>query len=340
MTDMIEKTAYAKINLGLDITGKRPDGYHEIRSIMQTVDITDRITLSKSEMPGITLTANYSWLPTDSRNLMVKAAEVMFERLMLPGGLRMTLEKAIPVGGGMAGGSADCAAVINGIAELYHIRLTKAEKEELAAGLGADVGFCLYGGTMLCEGIGEKMTALPACPDFSVLIIKPPFSVPTKEIYKGFDEMYGLDSPTAVCSTDSPASVCSTGNPSSVSTTGGPAAARPKDVSSEISSSDLLDISAQVEAIRAGDRKALFAAAGNALEPVTFALHPSLPEIKRYLLENGAFYAMMSGSGPTMLGFYESREKAENACRRARRKYKNHTVRVCRPVNLQEEVQK
>lgn len=180
----LELNAYAKVNLGLDVLRRREDGYHELRMIMQTVDLYDTLTLEKTEEPGISMTCNVEGLPCDERNLVYKSAKLMFDTFELPGGIRMHLEKRIPMSAGMAGGSTDAAAVFNGINELYELGASKERLCELGVKIGADVPYCIVGGTALSEGIGEVLTQLPNVPDCIVLIAKPDFDVSTKYVYE------------------------------------------------------------------------------------------------------------------------------------------------------------
>ena len=180
----IELNAYAKVNLGLDVLRRREDGYHELRMIMQTVDLYDTLTLEKTTEMGIVMTCNIEGLPCDERNLVYKSAKLMFEEYKLPGGIRIHLEKRIPMAAGMAGGSTDAAAVFNGINELYNLGLAKKRLCELGVRIGADVPYCIVGGTALSEGIGEVLTMLPDVPDCVVLIAKPDFDVSTKYVFE------------------------------------------------------------------------------------------------------------------------------------------------------------
>ncbi len=180
----MERNAYAKVNLGLDVLRRREDGYHELRMIMQTVDLYDTLTLEKTAEAGIVMTCNIEGLPCDERNLVYKSAKLMFEEYNLPGGIRIHLEKRIPMAAGMAGGSTDAAAVFNGINELYNLGLAKKRLCELGVRIGADVPYCIVGGTALSEGIGEVLTVLPNVPDCVVLIAKPDFDVSTKYVFE------------------------------------------------------------------------------------------------------------------------------------------------------------
>lgn len=182
--ERLELKAYAKVNLGLDVIRKREDGYHELRMIMQTVDLYDTLTLEKTEAEGISMTCNVEGLPCDESNLVYKSAKLMFEEYKLPGGIRMHLEKRIPMAAGMAGGSTDAAAVFNGMNKLYDLNISRERLCELGVKIGADVPYCIVGGTALSEGIGEVLTRLPNVPDCVVLIAKPDFDVSTKYVFE------------------------------------------------------------------------------------------------------------------------------------------------------------
>lgn len=178
--------AYGKINIGLDITGRRSDGYHLVRMIMQTVNLFDEVSLKKQET-GITVKTNRPFIPNDERNLAYKAAKLLIDTYGISGGVRIDIGKKIPVAAGMAGGSADAAAVLKGMKELYSLDIDSAAMDALALRLGADVPFCLRKGTYLAEGIGEELTRLPEMPHSFCLLVNPGFGVSTKEVYKKID---------------------------------------------------------------------------------------------------------------------------------------------------------
>ena len=193
----VTKKAYAKVNLGLDIVGLREDGYHLVKMIMQTIDLFDVLTFQPAERPGIFLKISekstipdVADVPTDGRNLIVKAAGRILEKTGIPeAGVEILLEKHIPMAAGMAGGSTDCAAALRGVAELMELDLGEKELAEIGVSLGADVPYCLMGGTALSEGIGEVLTPLPALPPCGFLIVKPEFGASTKEVYGAYDRL-------------------------------------------------------------------------------------------------------------------------------------------------------
>ena len=251
--------ALAKINLGLDILRKREDGYHEVRMIMQTIQMYDVLEMKRVRKPGISLSVNYSYIPNDERNLVYKAAK---------GGVDIHLEKFIPVAAGMAGGSSDAAAALVGINRLFKLGLSQKELMDRAVNIGADVPYCVMRGTALAEGIGEKLTRITQVPDCFVLIGKPGINVSTKAAYESLQ----LD---------------------------------------KISSHP--DIDGMIGDIERGDLLAMTQKMGNVFEPGIIEKYPVIGEIKALMESHGALKAMMSGSGPTVFGIFDDREKMEAA---------------------------
>ena len=180
---MVRQKAYAKINLGLDVLRRRPDGYHEVKMIMQTVDICDDLTFEKREEPGIGLRIEGADLPADENNLVYRAAALLMEKRQLREGAVITLKKRIPIAAGMAGGSADAAAAMRGLNTLFEMGYTVEELKELGVTLGADIPYCIEGGTMLSEGIGEILTPLSDPPACHLVIAKPAIDVSTAFVY-------------------------------------------------------------------------------------------------------------------------------------------------------------
>ena len=183
LTDIYECRAYGKINLSLDVQGRLDNGYHQVRMIMQTVDLFDRLILGDRDEPGISLKTNLSFLPCDENNLCYKAASLLMDEFGVKRGVSIDLEKRIPVAAGMAGGSTDAAAVMVGVNRLFSLGLKKEELMERGVKIGADVPYCVMRGTALSEGIGEILTPLPAMVECPVVIAKPPVSVSTKFVY-------------------------------------------------------------------------------------------------------------------------------------------------------------
>lgn len=176
--------AYAKINLTLDVVGKRPDGYHDVEMIMQSIDLWDEIIL-KEISEGIELTCNIEELPRDKGNIAWRAAQLIKDKFGITKGIHITINKNIPLEGGLAGGSADCAAVLSGLNELWELGMDGQQLRALGKSLGADVPFCLMGGTALAQGIGDKLTPIDLKGDLWLVIIKPEFGVSTREVYTG-----------------------------------------------------------------------------------------------------------------------------------------------------------
>ncbi|TYP51656.1 4-(cytidine 5'-diphospho)-2-C-methyl-D-erythritol kinase [Thermosediminibacter litoriperuensis] len=181
--DKVELEARAKINLTLDVLYKRPDGYHEVEMIMQTISLKDRIVITLLPGRDIRIVNSCRELPDGEDNLAFKAAKLMMDEFGLDAGVEIKLFKEIPIAAGLAGGSADAAAVLEGLNELFGLRLSKEALMRLGERIGADVPFCSMGGTALARGKGEQLTPLPPVPPMSLLLVKPPFAVSTKEVY-------------------------------------------------------------------------------------------------------------------------------------------------------------
>lgn len=178
--------SYAKINLTLDVLGKRPDGYHDVEMIMQTVSLYDLVLVDKTES-GITVSTNLRFLPTNNKNIAYKAAEAFFEYTNINGGCKIMIHKNIPVAAGLAGGSGNGAAVLCALDKLYNTNLTYDELRNIGLSLGADVPYCMLGGTALASGIGETLKPLKPLPKLTVLLVKPPISISTGAIYEAID---------------------------------------------------------------------------------------------------------------------------------------------------------
>lgn len=180
--------AYAKLNLSLDVLSKRPDGYHDMRMLMQSVALCDEISLSLREDGAYTISTNLHYLPGDERNIAVKAAKAFFARLGdAVHGADIVIQKRIPVCAGMGGGSSDGAAILRALNRLFDKPFSAAELREIGLTLGADVPFCVSGGTALAEGKGEILTALSPLPDCHIVIAKPRFSVSTPALFARLD---------------------------------------------------------------------------------------------------------------------------------------------------------
>jgi len=185
--DKMELKALGKINLGLDVLGRRENGYHDVRMVMQTLYLYDQVTITKKDTPGIELKTNLFYLPVDENNLAYRAAKLLMDEFEVKEGVSIYLDKHIPVAAGMAGGSSNAAAVLFGINRMFDLGLSQQELMDWGVKLGADVPYCIMRGTVLAEGIGEILTPLPALPKCYVLVAKPPISVSTKLVYERLD---------------------------------------------------------------------------------------------------------------------------------------------------------
>lgn len=185
--DQISLKSRAKINITLDVIGKRPNGYHDLSMIMQTVNLYDMLYVRKMHAPGIKLRTNLSWLPNDAGNIVYQAAKLFKETYNIKTGIFMELNKKIPVAAGLAGGSSNAAAALIGLNSLFETQLDQQQLMELGVKLGADVPYCILGGTALAEGIGDVLTPLKPMPDCYVLIAKPKINVSTATVFKSLD---------------------------------------------------------------------------------------------------------------------------------------------------------
>lgn len=281
--NQIELKALAKINLGLDVLGRRENGYHDVRMVMQSIYLYDEVKIEKTEAPGIALASNLSFLPTGEGNIAYKAAQLLTEEFEIGEGVKITLNKHIPVAAGLAGGSSNAAAVLFGMNRMFRLGLTREELMARGVRLGADVPYCIMRGTVLAEGIGEELSVLPAMPKCTVLIAKPPVSVSTKVVYEALDAKEIVEHP---------------------------------------------DIDGIIEGLKKHSLKQVAACMGNVLEDVTIPMHPVIDRIKQEMIDAGALNAMMSGSGPTVFGLFESRAAAREAQRRIREKSLTRQVYV------------
>ena len=273
--------AHAKINLTLDVTGRRADGYHTVRMVMQSVALHDtiRVAVTQGERKprGILLTCNLPYLPVDERNLAYRAAELFYQETdALPGTCEIHIEKRIPMAAGLAGGSSDAAAVLRALAALHNVCLTDDELCAMGLKLGADVPYCLRGGTMLAEGIGEELTALSPMPHCWVVLCKPPFAVSTKDAYREMDEVSIRQRP---------------------------------------------DTKGMIRALEKGDYHGVASRLSNVMELVTAAKRRQIGEIKSFLTENGADGTLMSGSGPTVYGLFSDEGRARTAAKMLSRRF-------------------
>ncbi len=290
--DRTDLRAYAKINLSLDVTGRRDNGYHDVRMIMQSVGLYDEISLKKED-PGteavkIRLESESSEVAPDKDNLIYRAAALIMEECGIRAGVRIHYKKNIPVAAGMAGGSTDAAAVLKGMNDLFDLGLDGKRLRDIGVRIGADVPYCIMGGTALSEGIGEILTPLPPMPDCSILIAKPPVGVSTAYVYNAFDSLEDKYHP---------------------------------------------DVDAMIKAIENKDIWRIADLLGNSLEGVTVVKHPVIEKIRETMLGKGALGALMSGSGPTVFGIFDEKDKAEEAAVKIRESQLAGDITVTVPVN-------
>lgn len=287
--------AYAKINISLDVTGKREDGFHLLRSVFQGISLYDDVRVVRDEgASGITISCNLPYIPTDERNIVHKVAAAFFKAAEIEDySVSIDLKKTIPSGAGLGGGSADGAAVFSALCRLYERRFSKEEATEILTPLGADIPFFLHSGTMLAEGVGEILTPLPPLPDCFIVLAKPRAGANTKQIFTALKEA---------------------GIPQHPNT-------------------DLV-----IEGLEKGDLSLIAQGAGNVLENATIPLCPPVGKLKEAMQKQGALLALMTGSGSTVFGIFDSEQTARKAAR-AMQKYTRtvFTVRpICRPMKTEE----
>lgn len=271
--------AYAKINLGLDVVARRPDGYHDLKMVMQTIDLHDVITIEaipevtgSSEDGKIIVTCSDETLPSDEANLAGRAARLLFKEFSITDNLEIDIKKNIPVAAGLGGGSADAAAVLKGVNEYFGLDLSDEELMERGAKLGADIPFLIRGGTATAHGIGEIIEPLGTPDGLSVIVAVPDIRVSTKDVYEEYDRIT-LNRPHP-------------------------------------------DIEHLKAAIEMDDTGCIPEFLGNVLEEVTVPKYPVIDRIKEIMMSNGAAGSLMSGSGPAVFGLFvddSSVEKAYNA---------------------------
>lgn len=256
--------APAKINLILDIICRLPNGYHSLFMVMQTVDLCDTVEVTLRDDGKINLTCSEKALPTDSKNIAYRAAQKFFEVTGINLGADISLTKRIPFAAGLAGGSADAAAVLKALNTLCETGLTDDELCAIGVKLGADVPFCIKGGTMLAQDIGQVLSPLPKLKDCYIVLVKPDVSVSTKEAFEAFDTCDNIRHP---------------------------------------------ECSAMLHSAANADFDGIIANVGNVFEQ--FIEVPQRAEIKAIMREHGSLACCMSGSGPTVFGIFDSKEKAE-----------------------------
>lgn len=271
--DFVKERAHGKINLGLDVLGKREDGYHEVRMIMQQVGLYDSIEIKRLGMAmgavrHIDIETNLKYLPVNENNLAYRAATLLMDEFNIYESIYIKMRKMIPVAAGMAGGSSDAAAVLKGINKMFGLGLSDIDLMNRGVTLGADIPYCIVGGTALAEGIGERLTMLRPMPPCYIVLAKPGVSVSTRLIYGKLDVTHLNSHP---------------------------------------------DIDGIARSINEGDLMGMASRLKNVLETVTLAEYPVISDIKNIMMNMGALNAIMSGSGPTVFGIFDDVFIAKNA---------------------------
>lgn len=280
--------AYAKINLGLDVVRKRADGYHDVKMIMQTIDVFDTLDIKLGIENGenavdlgglgkISVVCGDENVPCGETNLVCKSAKAFLEYTGKKADISVKIEKNIPVGAGLAGGSTDAASVLRALNVLLKTDLSDTELMKIAKNIGADVPFCVVGNTYLAEGIGEILTPVKSNIKFDILLVKPPFSVSTPSVYKSLV----LDENTT--------------HP---------------------------DIDKIKNALEDGNVSVIYENLGNTLEDVTLKMYGEVGKIKGNLKNLGASAVLMSGSGPSVFAIFDDRQKLDGAYKIMKEKYK------------------
>ncbi len=261
---MLTIRAHAKINLSLDVLRKREDGYHDLCSVMQSIKLYDEVSLRPQK--GISVRCDLRFLPCDNHNIAWKAARLFMDELETDDGIGIQIKKHIPVGGGLGGGSADAAAVLMGLNRMYGFPISFKRLLELGLACGADVPFCMTGGTCLAEGLGEVLSPLPPLPHCHILLLRPKFPLSTKKIFSMVDVKKIKHHP---------------------------------------------DTRGLINALHNRDANGVAVRLYNCLE--NFVPRPEIREYKKFLLDEGAKAALMTGSGSVVYGIFSSMEKATAA---------------------------
>jgi len=273
MNETIEKS-FAKLNLALDVLSRRDDGYHELSMIMQSVELHDIITIKKTPKPDISISCNKYYIPTNEANIAYKSAKAFIDLLNERAGVEINIEKKIPVGAGLAGGSANAASVLLGLNKIFGNPFELEKLMELGRSVGADVPFCMAaqmtGGNYcaLAEGIGDKLTQIPNLTDVVYLLVKPKISVSTRWVYENLDVTKISRHP---------------------------------------------DIEKVVEGLALGDISLVSQNTANVLEGVVLARYPMIEKLKNEMRNSGAKFSLMSGSGSTVFGVFDDRRRAYKA---------------------------
>ena len=282
----IEIYSYSKINLTLNILGKRQDGYHNIETIMQSINLADRIFI-KEEKEGIKIKCNHSQVPIDAQSLAYRSAEKILSRYRITKGVKIEIDKKIPLASGMAGGSANSASILVGINKLFALNLSNKDLRGMGEELGMDVPFCIQNGTALAYHRGEKVTPLsPVNPPLWIVIINPGFEIPTKWAYNNLDL--------------------------------------------SLIKREKNNTKAMLEALKKGEARGIAKNLFNSFEELIIKKYPEIGKIKDRLIEEGTLGALMSGSGSTVFGIAQNKEKAFKIYKKLKSQYKSiwivHTI--------------
>lgn len=276
--------SYAKVNLTLDVLGTLENGYHEVKMVMQPLNLFDLIIVKKAPS-GITIKTNIAHLPCDDKNIAYKAANLFFKETGITGGVSIKITKNIPIAAGLAGGSGNAAAVLCAMNLLYNAGLSNEKLLKMGLSLGADVPYCIKNVTSLAEGIGEKLTTLSQIPGVPVVLVTPPISISTADIYRRIDSADKL----------------------------------PK-----------IDSDKMISAIDKNNVREIGETLANVMETVTISDCPEISQIKKKMLEFGAYGSVMSGSGPSVFGIFPDNKSAKEAADYFGKSYDNtfltHTI--------------
>ncbi|MFB0918100.1 MAG: 4-(cytidine 5'-diphospho)-2-C-methyl-D-erythritol kinase [Clostridiaceae bacterium] len=260
--------SYAKVNLSLDVTGKREDGYHLLKMVMQSISLYDEIDIELTPESGVILTTDKPYIPVDDRNIAKKAADLFLKKIDSDKGVKIHITKNIPVAAGLAGGSTNGGTVLRVLNKLFGYPISEDELLKLGLELGADVPFTMIGGTALCEGVGEIITNLKDFSNHTLVLVKPPFGISTGSVFKSLKvEMIRIHPETEKL----------------------------------------------IEAIEEDNLESAANYMKNVLENVSLNKHPILRKIKTDLVRYGALTSLMTGSGPSVFGFFDDDEKAFRA---------------------------
>lgn len=262
----LEINSYGKINLALDVIKRREDNYHEINTIMQSIDLKDRLIIEDYKEGEVIIQSNVDTLPSMEDNLVYKAYKILSDKFNIKRGVKVYIEKNIPMGAGLAGGSGNAASMLKGLNTLWNLGLSEKELIDIGVNIGADVPFCIKGGTCIAKGIGEKLTSIESFKGKDILICNPGINISTKDAY----EILKLDD-------------------------------------------NRIDIDSLARCIESNDLYGMKDFVKNKMEEGIFKLFPEIGEIKEKLVDLGAVFALMSGSGSTVFGVFDSKEKMNYA---------------------------